>query len=211
MLAQVLLFSFLLAGLYHAGRLVQRRGRSQRHGRAEEKSLWGGLAAGLFEADDASAGERMEIALSALSRKLGLRAAMVTRHGRDHCAVVATAGEQPLLLRGLGRGSVVARSSVFCGSVREGASSLAIDYASLSEWRSHPALRERGWESYLGVACGKSSLVVSFFDSRPRAAPFTRAERALVEQFAPWLSAVAASDAGRASPTLPIRDTQTHS
>ena len=136
---------------------------------------------------------------------------MVTRHDRNHCAVIVSAAEAPQLLRGLERGSVVARSSMFCGSAREGGSSLAIDYASLSEWRAHSALRERGWESYLGVACGNDGLVVSFFDSRPRPAPFTRAERTLVEQLGPWISSMVAAETARSAPPLPVLDTQRES
>lgn len=211
MQSQILVFSFLLLCAIFAGRIALRRGRVRRRGNAEESSLWMGLAAGLFEAEDSPVSSRMEIALKAIAKKLGLRAAMVTRHDRNHCAVIASAAETPQLLRGLERGSVVARSSLFCGSVRDEGSSLAIDYASLSEWRAHGALRERGWESYLGVACGSEGLVVSFFDSRPRPAPFTRAERTLAEQLGPWISSMVAAETARSAPTLPVLDTQRES
>ena len=211
MLAQIFFFLLLLIGVIFVGRLVRLRGRLSRRKKADESSLWMGLAAGLFEADESSPTSRMEIALRAIAKKLGLRAAMVTRHDRNHGAVITAVAEAPELLRGLERGSVVARSSLFCGAVREDGASLAINYASLSEWRAHPALRERCWESYLGVACGNEGVVVAFFDSRARAIPFTRAEQALVEQLGPWISSLVAAESVRISPPLPVLDTQRES
>jgi hypothetical protein len=205
----VLISSLLLLSALSAAAMHRRRARTRRLGAAAaEGSLWVELAAALFERDEAPATTRMEIALAAISRKLGLRAAIVTRHDHNHCAVIASASEHAALLRGLERGNVVARSSLFCGSVRSGEASLAIDYASLSEWRGHAARGERGWESFVGVACGSEGVVVSFFDSRPRALPLTRAERTLVEQLAPWIAAMVAGDRAISPALHPVLATQ---
>jgi hypothetical protein len=210
MQASIFLLSFLLMlGALCAAAIQRRRIRARRKGAAAaEGSLWMELAAGLFERDEAPASARMEIALAAISRKLGLRAAIVTRHDHNHCAVIAGSSVHPALLRGLERGSVVARSSLFCGSVRSGDPSLSIDYASLSEWRGHPAQGERGWESFVGVACGTDGVVVSFFDTRPRTLPLTRAERTLVEQLAPWIAAMVSVDHALSPALHPVLATQ---
>ena len=70
---------------------------------------------------------------------------------------------------------------------------VAIEYAGVTVWRHHAAFQERGWESYIAVNCGLEQgedLVVSFFDSVPRGTTFTRSERALVEQLAPWIASM---------------------
>ncbi|MGZ3651562.1 MAG: hypothetical protein ACXVB9_15755 [Bdellovibrionota bacterium] len=182
-----------------------RRSKNAKISAAEERSLWVGLAAGLFDADDCPPTSRLEIALDAISRKLGLRGALITRHGRNHCAVLAASSTDPALLRGLERGSVISRGSVYCGSLHSAGQCLAIDYASLSEWRGHSAFRERGWESYIAVNCGRSGgedIVVAFFDFRPRGSIFTRTERVLVEQLAPWISAMVDDKSASTSETV---------
>ena len=90
----------------------------------------------------------------------------------------------------LERGAELPRRALYCGTLAAPGQSLAIDYASLSEWRRHPAYAARGWESYIAVNCGLEQgedIVVSFFDTSPRGAPFTRQERAFMEQLAPWV------------------------
>lgn len=185
-----LLFSLGVAAfLFFRQRRLHRAQRSA----LEDRQLWVGLAAGLFDAEDCPSTSRLEIALSAIARKLGLRAAIVTLHGYERCTVVANAGTDPNLLVGLEPGAKVLRESLYCGSVIARGRSLTIDYASLSEWRRHRAFRGRAWESYIAVHCGLEhgeDVVVAFFDTRPRGRPFTRAERALVEQLAPWVAAM---------------------
>lgn len=170
-----------------------RRAHRARRSAFEDRLLWVGLAAGLFDSAECPATSRLEIALAAIARKLGLRAGLVTIHGRSTCRIVATAGIEASLLRGLGRGTEVSGASLYFGTLVAKGQSIAIDYASLTEWRRHPACRERGWESCIAVNCGLEQgedVVVSFFDTSPRGAPFTRSERALIEQLAPWIMAM---------------------
>jgi hypothetical protein len=172
----------------------------------DDRLLWVGLAAGLFDSEDCPATSRLEIALAAISRKLGLRAAIVTVHSRDACRVLATAGSDASLLRGLNCDSVHARDSLYCGTLAVRGQSLAIDYAGLTEWRRHRAYAERGWESYIAVHCGLEQgedLVVAFFDTVPRDVFFTRAERALVEQLGPWIATMIGDDGAKAKPDSP--------
>jgi hypothetical protein len=198
----------LLTVLLGAAFLVrERRTHSARKSAFEDRLLWMGLAAGLFDSDDCPATSRLEIALAAIARKLGLRAGIVVTHGRTDSTVLATAGVDASLLRGLERGARVPSATLYSDTLLARGQSLAIDYAALSEWRRHPAYEERGWESYIGVNCGLEEgedLVVSFFDSRPRTVPFSRAERQLVEQVAPWVAAMVGERAGTGAPELPV-------
>jgi hypothetical protein len=152
-----------------------------------------GLAAGLFDSEECPATSRLEIALAAIARKLGLRAAMVTLQSGESCTVLATAALNAALLKGIERGTVIQRRTLFCSNLSARGQSLAIDYAGISVWRHHPSFEARGWESYLAVNCGLEQgedLVVAFFDSVPRGTAFTRSERALVEQLAPWIASM---------------------
>lgn len=158
---------------------------------ADERTLWVSLAASLFDSAECASSSRIEIALAAIARRLRLRAGIVTLHGRNSCRVIAGAGEDQALVNELKREAPISRISVYCGSLQDRGRSLAIDYASLSEWRKHSAYRERGWESYIGVNCGRyrnEEIVVSFFDTVPREQLFDRGEKALVEQLAPWIA-----------------------
>ena len=178
----------------------RRRLRSARRSAFEDRLLWVGLAAGLFDSEECPATSRLEIALAALARKLGLRGAMVTLQSKDSCTVVAMAAMNAELIEGLTRGAAVPRRSLYCGNLNARGQSVAIEYASVSTWRHHAAFQLRGWESYIAVNCGLEQgedLVVAFFDSMPRETAFTRSERALVGQLAPWIaSMVGGTDIG---------------
>jgi hypothetical protein len=155
-----------------------------------------GLAAGLFDAADCPSSARLEIALSALARKLKMRAGMVTVHSGDECRVIAHSGD-PRLLAKLVRHGNIPRASIFCGKLKSPGQTLTLDYVSLTEWRKHPAFLERGWESYIGIHCGTqngSDVVVCFFDPSPRGAPFTTAEKSLLQQLSPWIASLSGEE-----------------
>ena len=192
---QPLISAFLFFSLTgFALALLTRRGVRRRRRRiTEERQLWVGLAAGLFDASDCPASARLEIALAALARKLGMRGGMVTVQSGGECVIIAQSGDPCFLPIQPGQAGMIPRASVYCGGLTKPGQTLALDYASLTEWRKHPAFLQRGWESYLGVNCssGESGqMVVCFFDPSPRGAPFTMAERALVQQLAPWIASL---------------------
>jgi hypothetical protein len=71
--------------------------------------------------------------------------------------------------------------------------SVAIDYASLSEWRRHRGYTDLGIESYIGVRREISlggSLTVAFYGRNPRESVFTEIEKRLVGQLANWIVAI---------------------
>jgi hypothetical protein len=185
----VLTFGFALFLRARKARKREKRARVN-----EELSLWAGIAASLFDSSEAPASARMEIALLAVARRLKVGAGLVTEQEGSGRIVLASAASDTRILAGLGRGSVVPQASVYCGSVRENTPPLAINYASSSEWRNHPACRDLAWETYLGIHCeasARKNLVVAFFDSVPREHPFTQAEKNLLEQVGPWIAAMA--------------------
>ncbi len=171
---------------------VRRRKHSPRtRVNAEERSLWGGLAAGLFDADHSPAGARLEIALLALAARLKVRGAMISVQGEGAIRIAALS--DPAAISGLRCGQTVVENSLYNGALAARDELLVINYASLSEWRRHPAHRERGWETFLGINCGVlrgENVVVAFFDTAPRETPFSRSEELLVRQLAPWVAAM---------------------
>lgn len=197
MAAQYLVYLLLFSAL--ASTLLLRRRRRRRVARrlaADEGSLWTGLAAGLFDSADSPPSARLEIALLAIAKRLRLKGGIVVRLDGDSMRVVAASAASEHLLDGLDRGATLPRRALYCGSVPAG-STLAVDYASLSEWRKHEACATRGWEAFLGVDCGELSgvrIVAGFFDTTPRDQLFTRAEAHLLDQMAPWLGALAGQE-----------------
>ena len=190
-------YFYVLAGI--ATLFIVLAAQAKRHGRKkrrnffrENHALWGELATIFFDQDSSSAEDRVQLVLQTIARRLGLRGGMIALHGRDHCRILALFSSAPELASGLDPGRIVARRSLYCGVLQSQGDSLAIDYASLSEWRRHPALFARGWESFLAVNCGLEQgqdVILSFFDSSPRANVFSHAEITLVEQLAPWIMA----------------------
>lgn len=181
----------------------RRRGRRRMARRlaVDDGSLWMGLAAGLFDSADSPASARLEIALLAIAKRLRLQGGLVVRLEGDVTRVIASAASSTELLEGLGRGAELPRRALYCGSV-PAESTLAVDYASLSEWRKHEACSARGWESFLGVDCGElggARIVAGFFGNSPRDQLFTRAEAQLLEQMSPWIGALAGQEL---TPTL---------
>jgi hypothetical protein len=180
---------FLICAIAFAAVWRRRRVTMRRQSDADEGSLWIGLAAGIFDATDSPPSARLEIALAALARRLRLRGALVVYRNGDGCRVIAASG----LLEGLAPGELLSNGETYCGSVGPN-STLAIDYASLSEWRRHDACRARGWEAFIGLDCGSAGdgrIVVGFFDTAPREKLSTQAELQLLEQMGPWIGALA--------------------
>lgn len=167
----------------------RRRATVRRKIDADDGSLWIGLAAGIFDAADSPPSARLEIALSAMARRLRLRGALVVYRNGESCRVIAASG----ILEGLTPGAALSNGETYCGSVSPN-KTLAIDYASLSEWRRHDACRARGWEAFVGLDCGEAGdgrIVAGFFDTTPRDHLFTQAELQLLEQMGPWFGALA--------------------
>jgi len=190
----IFLFFFTLMALSF---FLQRRKRKnhERLAAADESSLWVGLAAGLFDSADSPASARLEIALGAVAHRLKMRAGIITIGGKGQRRVLAVTGTDSSLTSGLEEGSVFRSDSTYCGSIAASGQLLAIDYASLSEWRRHAACREMGWECYLGLSCGddsEESVVVAFFDTFPREHLFSIKEKALVEHLGPWIASMVA-------------------
>lgn len=157
----------------------------------EEGSLWSGLAAGLFDCDNSPAHARLEIALAALATKLKVRGAMITIHGAQNSWVAALS--DGVGISGLRVAQEIQAGTLYSDLLTSPEQILAINYASLSEWRRHPAFLKNGWETYIGVNCGSmngKAVVVSFFDTVPRVQPFHRMEELLVQQLAPWVAAM---------------------
>lgn len=177
----------------------RRRVKRKRRLADSESSLWLGLAAGLFDSADSPPSARLEIALAAIAKRLGMRGGLVMLREGGTCRVLACAAPAA---EGLLRGRILARSETYCGSVTEG-TPLVIDYASLSEWRKHEACSLRGWESFVGVDCGGHEdirFVAGFFDTAARDQLRSRSELQLLEQMAPWIGALAAEEAFSGAP-----------
>lgn len=184
---------FMAAAFALLWRRRKKKRRARKSALTEDRLLWVGLAAGLFDFSDKPANARIEIALKALARKLRLRGALVTAHKEQGCRILAATESDGTLMADLRLDQTFKREQLFGSSLTEIGQMLVIDYASLSEWRNHAACQEYGWESYVGLNCGEQNgeqIVVSFFDQVPRDQLFNWTEKSLVEQLGPWIAAM---------------------
>ncbi len=189
-----LIFIFAAAHL-----LMGKRSKWRLHGYPQEKEdpTWSDFEASLLDPEEMPDG-RIIKALSSIAKKLRLRAALVTVGTGTERQVLASYAQDPSLIAGFGKGMVLNGRSLYCGSLANRPQILAIDYASLSEWRSHSACRDLGWETYFGVCVervGDQSVVVAFFDTIPREKPFSKMDSLLLEQLGPLIAAMVEVDA----------------
>lgn len=189
------LFLFLATGGLF---VVKRRSSVVRTRRMVDSVRWEEMTDALFERPSTGElSERLEQALNTGARKLGLAHGMVALHSGEGCVVLGLVSNEGWDPVGIRAGQPAARGQLYCGMMSESNPSLAIDFASLSEWRRHPAFRQFGWEAYLGCRVelgGGEGLTIGFFHSRPRAALFSRAEKDFVSQLAQWIAAMVQRD-----------------
>jgi hypothetical protein len=154
-----------------------------------------------FERHGMSSVGRIEAALHMGSEKLGLPNAIVTLQLAGNCCV-----QNVTSLDGSGDrfvvGQVLPRSLLFCGMLSLERASLSVDYAGISDWHSHPAHAELGWEAYIGVRRELSTgegLTIAFYHQQPREALFSAAEKRLVGQLGDWVAAILERERGFAA------------
>jgi hypothetical protein len=78
----------------------------------------------------------------------------------------------------------------YCAKTVASHSLLCIDYASISEWRNHPAHKALGFETYLGISVPLDhSLTASlaFFSKMPRKQFFSPEEREFAQTLGKWV------------------------
>ena len=183
-------FAFLTAlsfGLQRKHR--RRRRRAKRLSRLD----WGRVAQGLFH-NPAGRGFAPEghlgLILGEVLEELDLNYALVGLHeeGRMRVLHISTRGYvAPLPLR---VGMEVEGTATYAGNFSKQTESLAIDVASLSGWRAHPACQKLGWETYLGVKRNLPNgtfLSVACFAQRPRDFLFTASEKRFLQDASAWV------------------------
>jgi hypothetical protein len=157
--------------------------------------VWREIAAGLF----AGAGEnleredRMQLVLRSGLQRLGLGYGIIMINDGERCRVEAVAAAGNVAPEWFRAGREISPALTYCGLLGANRESLAIEYASLSEWRAHPAHRELGWETYIGtrrILASEKFLAVSFFDRRGREQIYSAEEKAFVGQLASWITAI---------------------
>lgn len=156
------------------------------------------MAEGLFDRDVSTPlSGRIDLVLGAAARRLGLTHGIVTvRRGSltEICNLVSLGYDKS---RFLTVGSTVERSRFFCGVLRSGRPTITIDFASLSEWRKHPAHVDLGWETYIGAGCEIDEgewITVAFFQSVPRDNLYSASEKAFVMNLANWVATLRRRD-----------------
>ncbi len=162
---------------------------------SQTSDLWAEVAKATFEQHPESLppAQRLELALKAGMRHLQLGFAMLTEHEGDHCQVLAATSQGYLQHPSLDPSQKLPRSLLYCGHLKPGREMICIDFASLSEWRKHPAFTEYGWETYIGARVALPSgaaLAIAFIDSRPRDLLFSLHEKEFVRQLSVWLGGV---------------------
>lgn len=176
---------------------------------SSESEFWKNLAENLFHRNSKKNDipeVRIERLLRTTSERLGLRHGFLFLHNGDRCRLLSRAISGYSTHAPLHPGEVVDRKKIYCGLLSEKRPVIAIDVASLSEWRRHKACVELGWEAYIGahIALGNGlSASIAFTDSRPRDKLFSRSEREFVRQLGTWIgqmleNEVAAVDAHEA-------------
>jgi hypothetical protein len=162
-----------------------------------EDQMWSSLAEGLFEqhgeAESLSAEKRIQTILNAGMKRLELRSAFLFLHTEEKSRIVGSASIAYAAKKALQLGAELKRGQTYCSLLSEQRRTIAIDAASLSEWRRHHACQEFGWESYLGVFIpleqGLSASLV-FADSHPRDKLYSMAEKEFISGLASWCGAL---------------------
>lgn len=202
------LFSlFILGAVSFAALLtVRRRYRLRRLRQASispaDSKLWQEIATGLFASYDEglTANDRIELALRSGMRRLRIGCGIITLNSRDSAKVISIVTSDDVAPHWLSAGREISLALTYCGLLNENRENLAIDFASLSDWRLHSAHRDLGWETFIGTRRALSSgeyLTVSFYDWHARDHIFGQEEKTFVAQLANWITAIQESSNGR--------------
>lgn len=202
-----LLFTFGPAAILFLFRVRMHyaRGRLMAETNPADARLWGEIASGLFASYDQelSAQDRMELALRSGLKRLRVGGGIVTLNGAHGCRVLATVTADDASSGWLSAGKEISLGLTYCGLLNEGRESLAIDFASLSDWRHHAAHRDLGWESFIGTRRELESggyLAVGFYGWAARDQIFGAEEKLFVSQLANWITAISQSEGKIAAP-----------
>jgi hypothetical protein len=154
---------------------------------------WDRVARSLFHQPSAAAmapADKLTLILNEVLAELDLSYALVGRHEAGTMKVMHLSSRgysAPLPFR---VGARVPDAHTYAGALKGAQKTIAIDAASLSPWREHPAFQALGWESYLAVKRPESSetfLSVACFSTRPRELLFTVAEKRFLQDAAAWI------------------------
>jgi hypothetical protein len=191
---------FLLGTISFAGLLmVRRRYRIQRLNIAKissaDSKFWQEFANGVFNSHDHKRDpqERIELALRSGMRRLGVGCGIVTLNSGSHSRVLAQVVSDDSAPDRIQAGSEVSLALTYCGLLNGSRENLAIDHASLSDWRLHSAYRDLGWETFIGtrklLRTGEY-LAVGFYDWHAREHIYGKDDKKLVSQLANWITAI---------------------
>lgn len=189
-----------LGGFSFLGLLsLRKRYRAQKLARTvspADARLWQEIASGLFVAhdQDARSEERIERALRSGLRRLQLGCGLVTLNSATGSRVLALVTTESTAPEWLQAGREVSLALTYCGMLNAGRESLAIDFASLSDWRHHSSHRELGWETFIGTRRTLASgeyLAVGFFDWNAREQIYSKDDKVFVGQLTNWIAAIA--------------------
>jgi hypothetical protein len=189
-LSALFAITFLLAAFS-----LVRKLRQKPNAWAEEyRAPWAEIARGVFEMENSGSTEdRLGLALQTGAQKLGLPFGLATLHRGDTGTILNLHSEGYNFPAGLQKKQSLASRRLFCGEIKEGGGVLAIDFASLSEWRRHSAFQQLGCESYLGCRVnleGGDSISLGFFNSRSREQLYSKSEKEFVLQLTRWVAAL---------------------
>lgn len=198
--------------------LWRRRERRIERAKNQVDLPWDLMAETLFGREPSSPlSERIDLVLGAAAKRLGLTHGMVTLRRGSLIEIRNLVSIGYDKSRFLTAGMTLDSARFLCGSLRVGRAAITIDFASLSEWRKHPAHAEMGWETYIGAGCELRDgewISVSFFQSVPRDNLYSPSEKAFVTNLANWVATLHGREleaeptwahAGQESPVLESR------
>lgn len=161
----------------------------------QEIKLWQEIATGLFASSDEELDrdQRMQLILRSGLQRLGISCGIITINDHEKCLVQSLVSAKNAVPEWLRAGREISLALTYCGLLGASRESLAIQYASLSDWRLHTAHRDLGWETFIGARRTLASgnfLTVSFFDWTAREQVYSAEEKAFVGQLANWIAAI---------------------
>lgn len=173
--------------------------KSNRLSVSKEILVWQDIATSLFHryGENMDWSERVELALHGGLKKLGIGCGVALFRDGETVRPLAFAASHPEIAERILREGKFPASLSYCELLHNGRSSLAIDYASLSDWRNHSAHQQLGWETFIGTQrtlSGGEQLTVAFFDQRARDHIYSPEEKEFVGQLSVWIAAIIAAD-----------------
>jgi hypothetical protein len=178
----------------------------------KEILVWQDIASSLFHryGENMDWSERVELALQGGLKKLGIGCGVaLIRNGQNVHPLAFVVSNPALAERILREGKFPAAMS-YCDLLNSGRDNLAIDFASLSDWRNHSAHQQLGWETFIGTQRSLSSgeqLTIAFFDQRAREHIYTPEEKEFVSQLSIWIGAIVSSEKTQAEEGKNVRTT----